>query len=137
MWEVTEKYYMCLLLFAFWTERIFRKISALSLKFNFVLPLLEVNIGKIKTQFFVRKFTPLAHLLVFSRFTASKSSTKLKWSIKVMDHSFSTFAIFSAFLIPCTRACAYQGVWNVSFLQIFANVLNERSVIFSVNGSTI
>ena len=69
---------MCLLLFAFLTERIFRKISALSLKFNFVLPLLEVNIGKIKTQFFVRKFTPLAYLLVFSRFTASKSSTKLK-----------------------------------------------------------
>ena len=126
MWEVTEEYYMCLLLFAFLPERIFRKISALSLKFNFVLPLLEVNIGKIKTQFFVRKFTPLAHLLVFSRFTASKSSTKLKWSIKVMDHSFSTFAIFSAFLIPCTRTCAYQGVWNVSFLQIFANVLNER-----------
>ena len=100
---------LCFFLFAFLTERIFWKISAPSLKFNFVLPLSEVikksnsptywHVRR-KTQLFVRKFTPLAHLLVFSRFTASKSSTKLKWSIKVMSHLFSSSAKFSSFLTP-------------------------------------
>ena len=99
----------CFFLFAFLTERIFWKISAPSLKFNFVLPLSEVikksnsptywHVRR-KTQLFVRKFTPLAHLLVFSRFTASRSSTKLKWSIKVMSHLFSSSAKFSSFLTP-------------------------------------
>ena len=104
----------CFFLFAFLTERIFWKISAPSLKFIFVLPLSEVikksnsptywHVRR-KTQLFVRKFTPLAHLLVFSRFTASKSSTKLKWSIKVMSHSFSSSAKFSSF--PETHTYMY------------------------------
>ena len=50
-----EKYYMFFLLFVFLTERIFRKISAPSLKFNFVLPLLEV-INKFQIHLHINTF---------------------------------------------------------------------------------
>ena len=45
------------------------------------------------------------------------------------DYSFNTFAKFSEKLTFLKHTCAYQGVWNFSFSEIFAYVLNEWSLI--------
>ena len=51
------------------------------------------------------------------------------------DHSFSTYAKFSAKLtfLTHTRTCTYQGVRNITFLENLAYVSIELSFINSLN----
>ena len=57
------------------------------------------------------------------------------WESNKMGHSFSTYSTFSEKLTSITSwyayvlTCAYQGVRNVSFVENFAYILNEWSLM--------